>query len=123
MFRKNNSKTIFKFLDNKSNFIEEFKIMLSFPKSIFLTAVLNRLFKGRQPDIRNMIQEYLATPDILLLQIKSCCEGLNLQSYREIYFTSPRWNPAIEDQAIARAHRIGQKNTCLLYTSPSPRDS
>lgn len=46
MFRKNNSKTIFKFLDNKSNFIEEFKIMLSFPKSIFLTAVLNRLFKG-----------------------------------------------------------------------------
>jgi len=46
MFRKNNSKTIFKFLDNKSNFIEEFKIMLSFPKPIFLTAVLNRLFKG-----------------------------------------------------------------------------
>jgi lycopene beta-cyclase len=46
MFKKNNSKTIFKFLDNKSNFIEEFKIMLSFPKSIFLTAVLKRLFKG-----------------------------------------------------------------------------
>ena len=77
--------------------------------------VLNRLFKGRQPDIRNKIQEYLATPDILLLQIKSCCEGLNLQSYREIYFTSPHWNPAIEDQAIARAHRIGQKNTVEVF--------
>jgi lycopene beta-cyclase len=46
MFTKNNSKTIFKFLDNKSNFIDEIKIMLSFPKSIFLTAVLKRLFKG-----------------------------------------------------------------------------
>jgi len=34
---------------------------------------------------------------------------LNLQeNYSEIYFISPNWNPAIEDQAIARCHRIGQ---------------
>ena len=45
MFKKNNSKTIFRFLDNKSNFIEEFKIMLSFSKTIFLSAVLKRLFR------------------------------------------------------------------------------
>jgi hypothetical protein len=33
-------------LDNKSSIYEEFKIMLSFPKLIFLSAVLKRLFKG-----------------------------------------------------------------------------
>jgi lycopene beta-cyclase len=46
MFNKNNPKTIFKFLDNKSSFVEELKIMLSFPKTIFLSAVLKRIYKG-----------------------------------------------------------------------------
>jgi SNF2 family DNA or RNA helicase len=47
--------------------------------------------------------------DALVLQIQTGCEGLNLQeNYSEIYFISPHWNPAVEDQAIARCHRIGQ---------------
>jgi len=46
---------------------------------------------------------------ILILQIQTGCEGLNLQQhYSEIYFISPHWNPSVEDQAIARCHRIGQ---------------
>ena len=45
----------------------------------------------------------------LILQIQTCCEGLNLQgNYNEIYFVSPHWNPCVEEQAIARCHRIGQ---------------
>lgn len=47
--------------------------------------------------------------EALILQIQTGCEGLNLQeNYSEIYFISPHWNPAVEDQAIARCHRIGQ---------------
>ena len=47
--------------------------------------------------------------DVLILQIQTGCEGLNLQdNYNEIYFVSPHWNPAVEEQAIARCHRIGQ---------------
>jgi SNF2 family DNA or RNA helicase len=47
--------------------------------------------------------------DALILQIQTGCEGLNLQeNYSEIYFISPHWNPAVEDQAVARCHRIGQ---------------
>ena len=49
-----------------------------------------------------------SAPDVLILQIQTGCEGLNLQQFSEIYFVSPHWNPAVEDQAIARAHRIGQ---------------
>ena len=47
--------------------------------------------------------------NIIILQIQTGCEGLNLQEfYSEVYFVSPHWNPAIEDQAVARCHRIGQ---------------
>ena len=47
--------------------------------------------------------------DALILQIQTGCEGLNLQeNYSEIYFVSPHWNPSVEDQAVARCHRIGQ---------------
>lgn len=56
------------------------------------------------------------TYDVLILQIQTCSEGLNLQDkYSEVYFTSPHWNPAIEDQAIARCHRIGQKKNVSVF--------
>lgn len=54
--------------------------------------------------------------DVLILQIQTGCEGLNLQEhYSEIYFVSPFWNPAVEDQAVARCHRIGQKKEVMVY--------
>jgi SNF2 family DNA or RNA helicase len=46
--------------------------------------------------------------DVLILQIKTGNEGLNLQQYNEIYFVTPDWNPQVEEQAIARCHRLGQ---------------
>jgi SNF2 family DNA or RNA helicase len=53
--------------------------------------------------------------EVLILQIQTGCEGLNLQeNYSEIYFISPHWNPAIEDQAIARCHRIGQTKSVFV---------
>jgi SNF2 family DNA or RNA helicase len=53
--------------------------------------------------------------EVIVLQIQTGCEGLNLQEkYSEIYFISPHWNPAIEDQAIARCHRIGQTKTVFV---------
>jgi SNF2 family DNA or RNA helicase len=63
--------------------------------------------------IRNQI--FLKRPEVLILQIVSACEGLNLQSYNEIHITSPPWNPAIEQQAIARCHRIGQEKEVIVY--------
>ena len=63
---------------------------------------------------RNII---LSQPyDALILQIQTGCEGLNLQEYySEIYFVSPHWNPAVEDQAIARCHRIGQTKSVNVF--------
>ena len=54
--------------------------------------------------------------NVLILQIQTGCEGLNLQdNYSEIYFVSPSWNPAVEDQAVARCHRIGQKKQVEVF--------
>lgn len=53
--------------------------------------------------------------DVLILQIQTGCEGLNLQHFNEIYFVSPHWNPAVEDQAVARCHRIGQTEPVKIY--------
>ena len=61
-----------------------------------------------------LLTAFLA-PEVLILQIQTACEGLNLQHFQEIYFTSPHWNPAVEDQAIARVHRIGQERTVDVF--------
>ena len=54
--------------------------------------------------------------EVLVLQIQTGCEGLNLQNdYCEVYFVSPHWNPSIEDQAVARCHRIGQSKPVQVF--------
>ena len=74
----------------------------------------NKTLWPQSDTISELIAPWL-TYDVLILQIQTACEGLNLQHYAEIYFTTPHWNPAVEDQAIARAHRIGQKKPVNVY--------
>ena len=71
-----------------------------------LTKVVK--YDGRNSGGKNLAT--LSEPaDALVMQIQTGCEGLNLQhNFSEIYFVSPHWNPCVEDQAIARCHRIGQ---------------
>jgi len=56
-----------------------------------------------------------AEPMALILQIRTCSEGLNLQSYSDVYFVSPHWNPCVEDQAIARCYRLGQTSQVRVF--------
>ena len=73
------------------------------------------VFDGRTSHSRR--QEILEDEnlDVLILQIMTGCEGLNLQHFKEIYFVSPHWNPAVEDQAVARCHRIGQTDEVDIF--------
>ncbi|KAM3144912.1 hypothetical protein pb186bvf_002917 [Paramecium bursaria] len=45
---------------------------------------------------------------VLILSIRSSSTGLNLQMANHVLIVDPWWNPALEDQAIGRSHRIGQ---------------
>lgn len=58
---------------------------------------------------------FAALPTVLILQIRTCSEGLNLQSYSDVYFVSPHWNPCVEDQAIARCYRMGQTSQVRVF--------
>ena len=46
---------------------------------------------------------------VFIIQIKAGGQGLNLQEATRVYIVGPSWSPATELQAIARAHRTGQK--------------
>jgi DNA repair protein RAD16 len=58
----------------------------------------------------DMISAFQTDPTVkvLLLSLKAGGEGLNLQAADHIFMLDPWWNPASEQQAMQRAHRIGQ---------------
>ncbi|MGO1819227.1 MAG: DEAD/DEAH box helicase, partial [Senegalia sp. (in: firmicutes)] len=49
--------------------------------------------------------------DIFLISLRAGGTGLNLTGADTVIHFDPWWNPAVENQATDRAHRIGQKNT------------
>lgn len=49
-------------------------------------------------------------PSVFLLSLKAGGQGLNLTKASYVFHLDPWWNPAVENQASDRAHRIGQKN-------------
>lgn len=52
---------------------------------------------------------------LFLISLKAGGVGLNLPQADTVIHYDPWWNPAVEDQATDRAHRIGQKNTVFVY--------
>ncbi|MCO5577017.1 hypothetical protein L7F22_030839 [Adiantum nelumboides] len=48
------------------------------------------------------------SPTIILLSLKAAGVGLNLVAASQVYMLDPWWNPAIEEQAMDRVHRLGQ---------------
>ena len=53
--------------------------------------------------------------DFFLISLKAGGFGLNLTMADYVIITDPWWNPAAEDQASARAHRIGQQRPVTVY--------
>lgn len=53
--------------------------------------------------------------DLFLISLKAGGFGLNLTAADYVVITDPWWNPAAEDQASGRAHRIGQQRPVTLY--------
>jgi SNF2 family DNA or RNA helicase len=53
--------------------------------------------------------------DIFLISLKAGGTGLNLTEADTVIHVDPWWNPAVEDQATDRAHRIGQKDVVNVY--------
>ncbi len=52
---------------------------------------------------------------VMLLSLKAGGVGLNLTAADHVFLLDPWWNPAAEDQAADRAHRIGQERPVLVH--------
>ena len=52
---------------------------------------------------------------LFLVSLKAGGQGLNLTAADYIYILDPWWNPAVEAQAVDRAHRIGQTRRVFAY--------
>ena len=63
-------------------------------------------------------------PCVFLLSLRAAGTGLNLTTASYVVLYDPWWNPAVEAQAIDRAHRIGQTNkvTYIDFISPGTVD-
>jgi SNF2 family DNA or RNA helicase len=55
------------------------------------------------------------TGDVFLISLKAGGTGLNLTAADYVIHLDPWWNPAVEDQASDRAHRLGQKRPVTIY--------
>jgi SNF2 family DNA or RNA helicase len=54
-------------------------------------------------------------PSVFLISLKAGGSGLNLTAADTVIHFDPWWNPAVEDQATDRAHRIGQTKVVTTY--------
>ncbi|PWL30772.1 SNF2-related protein [uncultured Roseivirga sp.] len=72
---------------------------------------------GSTKDRQGQVEKFQNNEDIkvFLISLKAGGLGLNLTKADYVFLLDPWWNPAIEEQAVDRAHRIGQVNTVFTY--------
>ena len=92
----------------------------------FLAIVRNRLdqeklvyeyLDGRTRQRQQHVERFQNDPDcpLFLISLKAGGQGLNLTAADYVFILDPWWNPAVEAQAIDRAHRIGQERHVFAY--------
>ena len=72
---------------------------------------------GQTKNRHEVISDFQETkePKVFLLSLKAGGSGLNLTSASYVIMYDPWWNPAVENQAIDRCHRIGQESKVNAY--------
>jgi len=72
---------------------------------------------GDTRDRQGAVQEFQEDESckLFLISLKAGGLGLNLTSAEYVFLLDPWWNPAVEAQAIDRAHRIGQTRRVFAY--------
>ncbi len=92
----------------------------------FLSIVRRRLdqqsvayeyLDGKTPNRGVAVERFQRDPNckLFLISLKAGGQGLNLTAAEYVFLLDPWWNPAVEAQAIDRAHRIGQTSRVFAY--------
>ncbi len=97
-----------------SQFVRHLAIIREFLESENMKyAYLDGTTKDRQAQVQTFQEN--EEVKIFLISLKAGGVGLNLTKAEYVFLLDPWWNPAVEAQAIDRAHRIGQENKVIIY--------
>ncbi len=107
-------------------FEEGHKVLVFSQFTSFLAILRRRLDKekiayeyldGSTRNRQACVEKFQNDPDckLFLISLKAGGLGLNLTAAEYVYLLDPWWNPAVESQAIDRAHRIGQTRQVFAY--------
>jgi SNF2 family DNA or RNA helicase len=114
-------------LEQLDEVIDEGHKVLVFSQFTSFLAILRRkldarplpyeYLDGRTTDRQARVARFQEDPDcrLFLVSLKAGGQGLNLTAADYIYILDPWWNPAVEAQAVDRAHRIGQTRRVFAY--------
>ena len=114
-------------LRNAENIISEgHKVLIfsSFVKHLNLLKkeledreILFTMLTGQSSRREEIIKSFQENEDckVFLISLKAGGVGLNLTAADYVFIIDPWWNPASEEQAISRAHRIGQDKNVFVY--------
>jgi non-specific serine/threonine protein kinase len=106
--------------NHKMLVFSQFTEMLSLIKDEFEASKIKYSYlDGSTPahERKNQVETFQSDKSInvFLISLKAGGVGLNLTEADYVYLVDPWWNPAVEQQAIDRTHRIGQKNKIFAY--------
>jgi non-specific serine/threonine protein kinase len=105
---------------NKALVFSQFLGMLGLIKEKLLSLNIPFVYFDGSTSVQERekaVNEFQTNPNIkvFLISLKAGGVGLNLTAASYVYIVDPWWNPAVEQQAIDRTHRIGQTNNIFAY--------
>jgi SNF2 family DNA or RNA helicase len=124
---KDSSAKLETLLEQVSEVLDEGHKVLVFSQFTSMLAIVrDRLDKAGTPyeyldgqtrDRQQRVERFQndANCKLFLISLKAGGLGLNLTAADYVYLLDPWWNPAVEAQAIDRAHRIGQQRSVFAY--------
>ncbi|KAI1737704.1 hypothetical protein F4680DRAFT_427661 [Xylaria scruposa] len=68
-------------------------------------------------DREEAVDDFMSKKEVKVMLVSLRCgnAGLNLYAATRVIMLDPFWNPSVEDQAVKRAHRMGQNNPVIAY--------
>jgi SNF2 family DNA or RNA helicase len=96
----------------------QFTSLLALVKSdLDENGVVYEYLDGQTEDRKTPVERFQSDPDkkVFLISLKAGGTGLNLTAADYVFILDPWWNPAVEAQAIGRAHRMGQQQKVFAY--------
>jgi SNF2 family DNA or RNA helicase len=97
-----------------SSFVKHLKIVANYLKG---SEIPFEMLTGSTINRKEVVDHFQTdlSVKVFLISIKAGGVGLNLTAADYIFILDPWWNPAVENQAVSRAHRIGQDKNIFVY--------